>query len=134
VGIDASATMLHVAARDTENANVAYIRGDACEVPFRADSFDAVCCFAALYLIEHPMRAIDEIVRVLAPGGRVALLASCNRGLVPARITNAAVRRLSGVRIFARDELRQALADRRLISIEQRVSGFAQFVSARKPS
>ncbi len=134
VGIDASATMLAVGARDTESANVAYMRGDACELPFRDCCFDAVCCFAALYLIEHPMRALDEIVRVLAPGGRVALLASCNRGLVPARITNAAVRRLSGVRIFARDELRQALADRRLISIEQRVSGFAQFVSARKPS
>lgn len=78
------------------------------------------------------MRALDEIVRVLAPGGRVALLTSCNRGLLPARATDAVVRRLSGVRIFARDELTQALADSGLTEVEQRVTGLAQFVSGRK--
>ena len=44
------------------------------------------------------MRAIDEIVRVLAPGGRVALLASVARGALPAGATDAVVRRLSGTR------------------------------------
>ena len=72
--------MLEVAVRDTASGNVAYVRGDARDLPFRDGSFDAVCCFAALYLIEEPMRALAEIVRVLAPGGRVALLSSCNRG------------------------------------------------------
>jgi ubiquinone/menaquinone biosynthesis C-methylase UbiE len=132
VGIDASETMLDVAVRETESANVAYIRGDACELPFRDGSFDAICCFAALYLIDDPMRALDEIVRILAPGGRVALLASCNRGLLPARTANAVVRRLSGVRIFGRDELTRAMVDRGVIGVEQRVAGFAQFVSGRK--
>ena len=47
-------------------------------------SFDAVCCFAALYLIEEPLLAVAEIVRVLAPGGRVALLSSVARGPLPA--------------------------------------------------
>lgn len=133
VGIDASASMLDVAVRDAEAANVAYMRGDACSLPFRDGSFDAVCCFAALYLIEEPMRALAEIVRVLAPGGRVALLSSCNRGPVPARATNAVVRGLSGVRIFARDELTRALIDGGLVDVDQRVSGLAQFVSAAKP-
>ena len=134
VGIDASETMLARAVGETASASVAYVRGDACALPFRDGSFDAVCCFAALYLIEEPMRALDEIARVLAPGGRVALLSSCNRGPLPARATNAVVRRLSGVRIFARDELTQALADRGLSGVEQRVSGLAQFVSGRKPA
>jgi ubiquinone/menaquinone biosynthesis C-methylase UbiE len=132
VGIDASETMLTLAVRKTENANLVYIRGDACALPFRDGSFDAICCFAALYLIERPMQALDEIARVLAPGGRVALLSSCHRGPLPANATNAIVRRLSGVRIFARDELTKALRDRGLTNIEQRVAGFAQFVSARK--
>src|SRR3712207_8993187 len=44
------------------------VRADASDLPFRDASFDAVCCFAALYLIEHPMRAVAEIARVLAPG------------------------------------------------------------------
>jgi SAM-dependent methyltransferase len=133
VGIDASASMLEVAVRDTESDNVAYVRGDACALPFRDVGFDAVCCFAALYLIEEPMRALEEIVRVLAPGGRVALLSSCERGPLPAGATNAIVRGLSGVRIFGRDELTRALAGEGLVEVEQRVAGLAQFVSARKP-
>jgi SAM-dependent methyltransferase len=133
VGIDASEPMLEVAVRDTESANVAYLRGDACALPFRDASFDAVCCFAALYLIEEPMRALAEIVRVLAPGGRVALLSSCDRGPLPAGLADRVVRRLSGVRIFGRGELTRALVGDGLVEIEQRVSGLAQFVSASKP-
>jgi SAM-dependent methyltransferase len=133
VGIDASGPMLDVAVRDTDSANVAYLRGDACALPFRDGSFDAVCCFAALYLIEEPMRALAEIVRVLAPGGRLALLTSCSRGPLPADATNAIVRGLSGVRIFGRDQLTRALVDDGLVEVEQRVTGLAQFVSAHKP-
>lgn len=132
VGIDASASMLDVAVRDTDQANVAYLRGDACALPFRDGSFNAICCFAALYLIEEPMRALAEITRVLAPGGRVALMTSCNRGLLPAGTTSTIVRGLSGVRVFGRDDLTRALRDDGLVEIEQRVSGFAQFVSGRK--
>lgn len=133
VGLDASEAMLGVAARDTNDENVVYIRGDASNLPFRDSSFDAVCCFAALYLIEEPMRAIEEIVRVLAPGGRVALLSSCNRGPLSTGMTDSVVRGLSGVRIFGRDELTLALLDGGLDEVEQRVAGFAQFVSAKRP-
>ena len=132
VGIDASETMLARAVSETDCANVAYVRGDACALPFGDDTFDAICCFAALYLIDRPMTALDEIARVLAPGGRVALLSSCNRGPLPAGIADAVVRRFTGVRIFARDELTGALRDRGLCDIEQRVAGVAQFLSARK--
>jgi ubiquinone/menaquinone biosynthesis C-methylase UbiE len=133
VGVDASRTMLTRAVSDTRAANVAYMRGDACALPFADDAFDAVCCFAALYLIEEPISALEEIVRVLAPGGRLALLSSCHRGPLPAGAADAVVRRLTGVRIFARDELTEALRARGILEIEQRVSGLAQFVSGRKP-
>lgn len=133
VGIDASASMLDVAVREADSDNIAYVRGDAGALPFRDGSFDAVCCFAALYLIEEPLRALAEIVRVLAPGGRVALLTSCNRGPLPAEVTSPVVRRLSGVRIFARDELKRALVDDGLVEVDQRVTGLAQFLSGRKP-
>jgi SAM-dependent methyltransferase len=133
VGIDASRAMLSRAASEPSGENLAYALGDASALPFRDESFDAVCCFAALYLIEEPMRALDEIVRVLVPGGRVALLSSCSRGPLPASVTDAAVRGLSGVRVFGRDELTAALRERGIIGVEQRVSGFAQIVSGRKP-
>jgi SAM-dependent methyltransferase len=132
VGLDASETMLAVAVRDTAEDNVAYVRGDARRLPFRDGSFDAVCCFAALYLIEEPMQAVAEIVRVLAPGGRVALLSSCNRGPLPDQVADSVVRGLSGVRVFGREELTRALRDGGLVEVEQRVSGLAQFVSGRR--
>ena len=134
VGLDSSETMLGVAVRDTSASNVAYVRGDARDLPFRDGSFDAVCCFAALYLIEEPMRALAEIVRVLAPGGRLALMSSCNRGPVPASKTNAVAQRLSGVRVFGRDELTGALEGLGAVDVEQRVSGLAQFVCTRRAS
>jgi len=133
VGTDASAAMLARAVHETRADNVAYVRADASAMPFIDSCFDAVCCFAALYLIEEPMKALDEIARVLAPGGRVALLSSVNRGLLPASVTNAVARPLTGIRVFGRDDLTDALRERGLDKVAQRVTGLAQFVSARKP-
>jgi SAM-dependent methyltransferase len=133
VGLDASATMLARAVREGIPGNVAYVRGDAIALPFRDGVFDAICCFAALYFIEAPMRAIDEMVRVLAPGGRIAIMTSVSRGVLPPRATDAVIRPLTGTRIFGRDEISGALRDRGLTIGEQRVSGLAQFVSARNP-
>src|SRR3954471_7034472 len=61
VGIDLSETMLARGVHDTRAEKldqVAYVRGDAAELPFRDQSFDAVCCFAALHLFADPMRAL----------------------------------------------------------------------------
>lgn len=131
VGLDASPTMLQRGLLGPHRPNLAYVRGDACALPFADDTFDAVCCFAALYLIEDPMAAIDEITRVLAPGGRVALLASCHRGPLPVHRSSHVVHALTGVRMFGREELIDALEDDGLEDIRQRVSGLGQFVWAR---
>jgi SAM-dependent methyltransferase len=133
VGLDASKPMLDRAVVENNPANVSYVRGDAHALPFKDDSFDAVCCFAALYFIEDPYTAIDEIVRVLAPGGRIALMTSVNRGALPVPVADRLVRGMSGVRIFGREELPDALRERGLTVGEQRVAGFAQFVSASRP-
>lgn len=134
VGVDASATMLATAVSRGGGDNLAYVRGDASDLPFDDGAFDAVCCFAALYLIEEPLRAVDEIVRVLAPGGRVALLASCNRGPLPPRVLGAVTYAVAGARMFGRGELTGRLAERGLVGVEQRVAGLGQFVAARKPA
>jgi ubiquinone/menaquinone biosynthesis C-methylase UbiE len=131
IGVDASRTMLAQAVR--EGGGPRYVRASASELPFRDASFDAVCCFAALYLIEEPYEAIAEIARVLAPGGRVAVLSSVARGPVPANVTDALVRPFTGVRIFGRHDVAGALERHGLEDVHVRVSGFAQFVSARRP-
>jgi ubiquinone/menaquinone biosynthesis C-methylase UbiE len=133
VGLDASRTMLEQAAREANPPNVRYVRADAAALPFPDASFDAVCCFAALYFIARPFAAIDEMVRVLAPGGRVALLASVARGPLPAGALDAVVRPISGTRVFARDELSGALERAGLTAVDRRLAGLAQFVSARAP-
>lgn len=131
-GLDASQTMLERAASAESQANLGYVRGDAMALPFSRESFDAVCCFAALYLIEDPWRAIDELVRVLAPNGRIALLASVHRGPLPIAPARSAVRSLTGVRLFTREELADGLRERGLTRVRVGVAGMAQFVSGRR--
>jgi SAM-dependent methyltransferase len=133
VGLDIATNMLAAGARRTDGQNVAYIRVDACALPFQASSFDAICCFGALHLFEQPMQALDEIVRVLKPGGRVAIMATSARD-PKARGSRAPVRKYGGVLIFTRDEVTGELGNRGLVDVEQRVVGGLQFVSALKPA
>ena len=134
VGIDLSDTMLTRAVEDTRRAGleqVAYVRGDAQEPPFRAQGFDAVCCFAALNLFADPMRAIDAMTRVLTPGGRIALFTSVRGRSAPLRTAESLLEARSGARMFERRELTDALEARGYADIRQRITGITQFVGGR---
>jgi SAM-dependent methyltransferase len=134
VGIDASATMLDRAVRDTPAAEfpaAAYIRGNAVELPFRDHSFDAVCCFAALHFFDDPFRALDHMTRVLTPGGRIAILTSCRLRTAPLRTIDGLLGARSGQRMFERDEITGALKERGFKHVRQRINGLAQFVGGR---
>ena len=91
--------------------NVALIRADATELPFRDAVFDGVCCFAALHLFADPPVALDEMRRVLAPGGRIALMTSVRRQLT-LRPLKPLLEGTSGMRIFESDEIVDALGER----------------------
>lgn len=134
VGIDASPTMLTRAVTDSPApyANLAFVRGNAVELPFRDQSFDAVCCFAALHLFADPFLALDHMVRVLTPDGRIAIFTSCRTRSAPIRTIDGVLGARSGMRMFERDEITGALAARGFEDIRQRVSGLTQFVGARK--
>ena len=134
VGIDASTTMLDRAVRDTPASQfpaAAYIRGNAVELPFRDQSFDAVCCFAALHFFDDPFRALDHMTRVLTPGGRIAILTSCRLRTPPLRTVDGLLGAQSGQRMFERDEITGALEQRGFKDVRQRISGLAQFVGGR---
>jgi SAM-dependent methyltransferase len=132
VGLDASPTMLERAVQDTPRGGIAFVRADAMALPFRDGSFDAVCCFAALNLIPDPYATLDEIVRVLAPVGRVALLTSSTAGPPPLPTLERLAGRLTGMHVFGAGEIVAALEARGLVDARRRGSGFAQFVSARR--
>jgi SAM-dependent methyltransferase len=131
VGIDASPTMLARAVADTPGGEVAYVRGDAVALPFRDASFDAVCCFAALHLFADPFTALDHMTRVLTPGGRIAILTSCRLQSAPGQAVNELAGTRSGMRVFGRDEIVDALEDRGFADVRQRIAGLTQFVGGR---
>jgi SAM-dependent methyltransferase len=135
VGIDVSETMLGRAVRDTAGAGLldraAYVRGDATELPFLESSFDGVCCFAALHLFADPMRALDRMTRVLTPGGRIAIFTSVRGRSGPLRTFESIAGGRSGMRMFERNEVVDALEARGYREIRQRITGLTQFVGGR---
>jgi ubiquinone/menaquinone biosynthesis C-methylase UbiE len=134
VGLDVSQTMLTRAVADTAAAGleqVAYVRGDAADAPFLDASFDAVCCFAALNLFADPYAALDSFTRVLTPGGRLAIFTSVRGRSVPLRTFERLIQAQSGMTMFERDELVEALIDRGFTNVRQRLTGVTQFVGGR---
>lgn len=134
VGIDVSRTMLERAVHDTPRKrypHVVFVRADAVTLPFRDQSFDAVSCFAALHLFADPFVALDHMTRVLTPGGRIAILTSCRTRSAVFRTWDGGIGRLSGIRMFDRDEIVVALENRGFRDVSQRISGFTQFVGGR---
>lgn len=134
VGLDVSQTMLGRAVADTAAAGfdqVAYVRGDAADAPFLDKSFDAVCCFAALNLFADPGAALDSFTRVLTPGGRLAIFTSVRGRSLPLRAVERVFQAQSGMNMFERDELVNALAERGFTDVRQRLTGMTQFVGGR---
>jgi demethylmenaquinone methyltransferase/2-methoxy-6-polyprenyl-1,4-benzoquinol methylase len=73
VGLDITEGMLRIAEqkRSERNiANVAFHRADIMSMPFETESFDCVTCGYALRNVPDVARALEEIKRVLRPGGR----------------------------------------------------------------
>ncbi|HMK98274.1 MAG TPA: class I SAM-dependent methyltransferase [Acidimicrobiales bacterium] len=75
VGLDASATFVELAtaAAREPGVGVEFRVGDAADMPFEAGSFDLVVSQAAFKNFARPARALEEIHRVLRPGGRAII-------------------------------------------------------------
>jgi len=72
VGIDQSVDMLGVAAH--RGAAIALVRGRAERLPFPDASFDHVTFTYLLRYVDDPRAVVQELARVLRPGGRMATL------------------------------------------------------------
>lgn len=134
VGLDYAPGMLARATADTYDDGIAYVRGDAHRLPFADGSLDLVSCLGALYLVEDPFRVVDELLRVLAPGGRIALLTTCERGPAPVRGVAGLLEPLVGLRGFAPDAFTSRFEDDGLEDVRVRLSGWSQTVSGRRPA
>ena len=76
VGTDFCRPMLEIAARKTANRepDIPLIEGDALHLPFRDCSFEAVTIGFGLRNLSDIERGLAELLRVLKPGGYVAVL------------------------------------------------------------
>jgi SAM-dependent methyltransferase len=70
VGLDFSETMLAYAR--SRSPSVEFVRGNATELPFPEDSFDAAIVAFLLLHVGRPEEVVAEAARVVAPGGRAA--------------------------------------------------------------
>jgi SAM-dependent methyltransferase len=133
IGLDNSVPMMERAVRNYSHSRAVYMRAEALSLPFDDGVFDAVCCFAALHLVQEPIGVLREMVRVLAPRGRIAVLTSFGRESFLMRTGLALGATICGVRIFDRTTVPAFFAAAGLIDVDQQMRGIAQFVTARRP-
>lgn len=71
-GLDISHTFVEIASKKATEAgvHVDFRQGNASSMPFADDTFDLLLCRAAFKNFGQPVRALQEMCRVLKPGGR----------------------------------------------------------------
>jgi ubiquinone/menaquinone biosynthesis C-methylase UbiE len=75
-GLDISKTFVDLASARAadEHVSVDFRLGNASAMPFADQSFDFCLCRAAFKNFSEPVRAIQEMYRVLKPGGRAVII------------------------------------------------------------
>jgi SAM-dependent methyltransferase len=134
VGLDISEPMLTRAVLDNSGPRTCYVRGDARMLPFDDETFDAVCCFGALYLMPQPFRVAHEMLRVLRPGGRIAILTSYAGQSAPIQQFLKAGAGVIGLTMFDRHAFVDLFTSSGLVDVEQEAQRALQFVAAAKPA
>ncbi|MEV6440558.1 class I SAM-dependent methyltransferase [Amycolatopsis sp. NPDC051716] len=68
-GLDISHTMVEIARENRAGLDIDFRQGDITQAPFADESFDFVVCQAAFKNFRKPVTALNEMHRVLRPGG-----------------------------------------------------------------
>lgn len=78
-GLDISRTLVEIAKENARKAgvNVDFRLGNAAEMPFAGETFDIAYCSAAFKNFSEPAKALDEMHRVLRPGGEAIISDLC---------------------------------------------------------
>jgi ubiquinone/menaquinone biosynthesis C-methylase UbiE len=97
-GLDLSSGMLAIARSRLSSTglgrltNIEFHLGSSDALPFTDGEFTALVCTTALHHFPEPQRSIDEMARVLAPGGRIVIGDAC-RDSLPAKLADPLYRR-----------------------------------------
>jgi ubiquinone/menaquinone biosynthesis C-methylase UbiE len=75
-GVDLTQAAIDLTCKRFENLNLNgnFRVADAQALPFSDDTFDCVCSMGVLHHVPNTQKAVDEIFRVLKPGGRLIVM------------------------------------------------------------
>ncbi len=80
VGVDISGEMISLARESSrEFTNIEYVQASAESIPLTSNRFDKILSVEAFYYYPDQDRALDEMYRVLAPGGELFILINVYR-------------------------------------------------------
>lgn len=138
-GVDLSPAMLsHARSLAVELDRAVDLReGNAAALGFPDESFDTVVCALALCSIPDPARALAEMHRVLAPGGRLLLLDHIRSTWPPVYAVQWLLERLT-IRLAGEHFTRRPLVDVRasgfeLVETQRLKAGTVERIHATKP-
>jgi ubiquinone/menaquinone biosynthesis C-methylase UbiE len=137
VGLDISETFVEIARENAAKAGVRvdFRRGNASSMPFGDKSFDFLLCRAAFKNFSEPQRALEEMHRVLMPGGQALIIDlrrdtskgainqavnDMNLGIVNEILTKLAFRFMLLKRAYTKSEFEQMISGTGFHDIEIR--------------
>ena len=149
-GLDISRTLVEMAKENAKQAgvNVFFRLGNASAMPFEDCSFDFVYCSAAFKNFSEPVQALNEVYRVLRPGGEALVLdlrkdasrdeidryvKQSGRSPIDAWMTTWTFRHMLLKRAYSRDEFLNMAKQTRFGACQIRASGIGLEVQFRKP-
>ena len=111
VGIDVSRAMLTMARRGLPRTTP-LLRADAEELPFSTARFHVVVSSSSFHFWQNPSRALDEIARILVPGGLLVLTDWCDNFLA-CRVWDRVLRVINPAhqQIYSRDQCHALLSE-----------------------
>ena len=148
VGVDISRTFVRIADENARKAglDIAFEEGDAADLPLPSNGFDFVVCTAAFKNFSRPLAALDEIYRVLKPGG-TALIVDLRKdfsaqairdyvrgkGLISGTIIKWTFNAMLKKRAYTTDGIRQLVARSRFGEADMRLDAIGFELWLRKP-
>lgn len=148
VGVDISRTFVRIANENARKAgvDVAFDYGDAADLPLPANGFDFVVCTAAFKNFTRPLAALDEMHRVLKPGGTALIIDLRkdfspqairdyvkDKGLVNGRIIKWTFNAMLKKRAYTVDAIKQLAAKSQFRQGDVRLDSIAFELWLRKP-
>jgi ubiquinone/menaquinone biosynthesis C-methylase UbiE len=73
--------IINASQRATGLSNVEFRQASILEIPFEDETFDLVWCAGVLMITEDENKALDELTRVIKPGGLLYLLVYADEGM-----------------------------------------------------